>query len=289
VKVLPFTITAPYGQTLKVLDEVQPYFYPHLHRHGEVQITWIKEGEGTLIAGNNIHAFRSGEIYILGANMPHLFKSEPSYFEENSTKQIHATTIFFNTAGNMASLCSLPEMKLINSFLCKVQNGAKIPSKTVEAISNRMNGILHTAGIQQFIELLRLLKEMSSIQNLKPLTVSASPRIINDNESIKVGHIYNYIIQNFNKPLTLDDVAEQAFMCPHAFCRYFKKHSQDTLVGFLNKIRVNEACKMLLNGSFDKVSEIAYSCGFNSITHFNRVFKAVTGLSPLMYIGQYEN
>jgi len=63
MKVLPFTIPVPYDRTIIVQDEILPHFYNHLHRHEEIQLTWIQEGEGTLVAGNTMHMFHSGEIY----------------------------------------------------------------------------------------------------------------------------------------------------------------------------------------------------------------------------------
>lgn len=289
MKVLPFTIPVPFDRTLIIQDEVLPHFYSHLHRHEEVQLTWVQEGEGTLIAGNNMHLFRSGDIYLLGPNMPHLFKNDPSYFESASTKKVHATTVFFNPRGKLASLFDLPELKNINSFLVKFQNGFKVPSQTIPQISKGINKMLKTDGIEQIMEFLQLLKLMSSIQGLEPLAVNVNPRTINDNEGMRIANIYNYLIQNYSKPLTLEDVAQQACMTPHAFCRYFKKHTRHTLVSFLNKVRVNEACKMLIGGSFSGISEVAYSCGFNSITNFNRVFKSITGLCPRSYTEQYVN
>ncbi|WP_207531730.1 AraC family transcriptional regulator [Desertivirga arenae] len=289
MKVLPFTIPVPFDRTVIIQDEKLPYFYSHLHRHEEIQVTWVQEGEGTLIAGNNMHMFNSGEIFLLGANLPHLFKSDPSYFELNSQKNIHATTIFFNPRGKLNSLFDLPEMKNITSFLGKFQNGFKVPAQTVSRVSTSISSMLKTDGIEQFMIFLNLLKEMSGTQDLEPLAVNSYPKSINDSEGMRIANIYNYIMQNYNKPLTLEDVADQAFMTPHAFCRYFKKHTRHTLVTFLNKVRVNEACKMLTSGNFSGISEVAYTCGFNSITNFNRVFKSTTGLSPRSYTDQYVN
>ena len=73
MKVLPFTIPVPHDRTIIVQHEVLPYFYTYLHRHAEIQITWIQKGEGTLLAGNSMHPFKADEIYLLGANLPHLF------------------------------------------------------------------------------------------------------------------------------------------------------------------------------------------------------------------------
>ena len=81
MKVLPFTIPVPHDHTIIVQEEVLPHFYTFLHRHAEAQITCIQKGEGTLLAGNNMHTFRNGEIYLLGPNLPHLFKSDPAYFQ----------------------------------------------------------------------------------------------------------------------------------------------------------------------------------------------------------------
>lgn len=289
MKVLPFTIPVPFDRTVIIQDEVLPYFYSHLHRHAEIQLTWVREGEGTLIAGNNMHLFNSGEIFLLGANLPHLFKSDPSYFENNSKKTIHATTIFFNPCGKLASLFDLPEMKNVTSFLGKLQNGFKVPDHKVSHLSKSINAMLNTDGMEQFMIFLNLLKEMSGTQGFETLSVNSYTKSLNDSEGMRIANIYNYIIQNYNKPLTLEDVAEQAFMTPHAFCRYFKKHTRHTLVTFLNKIRVNEACKMLTSGNFSGISEVAYTCGFNSITNFNRVFKSTTGRSPRSYTEQYVN
>jgi AraC-like DNA-binding protein len=96
-------------------------------------------------------------------------------------------------------------------------------------------------------------------------------------------------MQNYASPLTLEDVAMQAHLTPTAFCRYFKKHTRHTLVNFINKVRINEACKMLVNGEAKSIATIAYSCGFNSITNFNYVFKSITGVSPRDYINGYAN
>jgi AraC-like DNA-binding protein len=94
-------------------------------------------------------------------------------------------------------------------------------------------------------------------------------------------------MQMYDKPITLEDVAKQAHMTPQAFCRYFKKHTLHTFVSFLNEVRINEACKKLTDGNYDSIATVAYNCGFNSITNFNRVFKSVTKKSPSEYVNSY--
>jgi AraC-like DNA-binding protein len=95
-------------------------------------------------------------------------------------------------------------------------------------------------------------------------------------------------MRNYAEAITLDDVAKAAFMTSESFCRYFKKHTGNTFVTFLNEIRINEACKILTANKFENISSAAYKCGFKSITNFNRVFRSVTGSSPREYMESYN-
>ena len=59
-------------------------------------------------------------------------------------------------------------------------------------------------------------------------------------------------------------------------------------MGFLNEIRINEACKKIITGNFDSISAIGYPVGYNNTTTFNRVFKKVTGMATTDYINRYK-
>jgi AraC-like DNA-binding protein len=288
MKVLPFTIPVPHGQTIIVQEEILPHFYPHLHRHAEVQVTWIQEGEGTLLAGNSMHVFTGGEVFVMGANQPHLFKSSPDYFGEDSQKQVRAISIFFNPNAKLAALFSLPEMQAVQSFFAQWQNGFKIPEREAEAFSVSIAKIQHSTGAAQLALLIDLLNAMSTTDSLQPLSSENYTYSMTDPEGARIASVYNYIMHNYSSALTLDEVARLAHLTPNAFCRYFKKHTRTTFIAFVNKVRVNEACKMLVNGSLNNIADVAYSCGFSSITNFNYVFKNIAGKSPRDYINDYS-
>ena len=290
MKVLQFTIPVAHDKSVIVQQDELPHFYPHLHRHKEAQITWVQAGEGTLIAGNNMHTFRSGEIYLLGADQPHLFKSNPEYFYPDNKKLIRALTIFFDPNGSLASLFNLPEMKSLRDFVQQTEQGFRIPVEYVDKISRAMTEIRKSSGSDQLICFLQLLGILQSITPLpEALSPSAISHGITESEGIRISNIYNYILQHYSEAITLDDVAREACMTPQAFCRYFKKHTGHTFVSFLNSMRVNEACKKLMENKHESISVVAYKCGFTSITNFNRVFKSVMGNSPRGYLDSYMN
>lgn len=287
MKVLQFTIPVAHDKTIITQEDLIPHFYPYLHRHEEIQLTWILKGSGTLIADNNMFSFRAGDIICLGGNQPHVFKSDSAYFEASPTLQVHARTIFFHPEGNLSGLFELPEFKKIKAFWQQFRNGFRVPEASQELISTRIQRVHDTGGIPQFLAFIDLLHSLLSLEPLQPLTSGARLSRVNEQEGIRIGYIYDYIMKHYDHDIRLEDIAREAHMTPQAFCRYFKKHTRLTFISFLNEVRINEACKQLADGSFDSISTIAYNCGFNSIANFNRVFRSVTGKSPRAYLRAY--
>jgi AraC-like DNA-binding protein len=287
MKVLPFTIPVPEGQTIIVQEEIENHFYPHLHRHAEIQITWIKRGEGTLLAGNSMHPFKQGEIYVLGANLPHLFRSSPEYFDERSRMTVQELTIFFDPAGKLSALFDLAEMQAVKAFFEKWQVGFKIPVEVMGAFREQIDMVQHTGGVYRMSVFLRMLNLMMGIENLQPLSAASRTQPLTDPEGMRIASVLNYIMHNYSSALTLEDVALQAHLTPNAFCRYFKKHTRLTFVAFVNKVRVNQACKLLINGELNNIADVAYSCGFSSVNNFNLTFKKIMGKTPRDYVNDY--
>ncbi|MCD0489533.1 AraC family transcriptional regulator [Pedobacter sp. MC2016-14] len=289
MKVLPFTLLVPDDKSV-ISEQVElPHFYPYLHRHDEFQITWIQKGEGTLVAGNNMHSFQSGDIFMIGANLPHLFKSNPEYFEVDSGKQISACSLYFNPLGKMESLFNLPETRNYKTFLQNNKHGFKIPAAHTAQIAAKLQMVHQSSGAGLLFNFLDLFDNFIAIGDAEPLCPAVYSSDISENEGIRLSNILNYIMQNYHTPITLEHVSDVAYMTPPAFCRYFKKHTGRKFISFLNEVRINEACKNLISGrKADCISGVAYNAGFNSITNFNRVFKSVTGISPKDYIFNYK-
>jgi AraC-like DNA-binding protein len=289
MKVLQFTIPVPSDRNIIIRREILPHFYHHLHRHDEIQLTWIQKGEGTLVVDNHMHPFGPNQVYYIGANQPHVFKSDPVYFAAKSVRTVQALTIHFNPNGKLNSLFGLEEMNAANVFFKKHGNGFVVPDSHVADVSHKMQMVSKCKGMEQIIAFIDLLKKFSTITKLKELSNTTSLNTVSEHDGIRLSNIYHFIMANHAKQITLEDVAKQAHMTPQAFCRYFKKRTLHTFVSFLNEVRINEACKKLTTGDTDSVSisNIAYNCGFNTITNFNRVFKSVVGKSPSEYLESY--
>jgi AraC-like DNA-binding protein len=288
MKIVSFTIPVAKENTVIVQEDIMPHFYHHLHRHNETQITWIIAGEGTLIAGNYMQPFKAGNIYIIGANQQHIFKSDSAYFSKRSKKQVHALSIFFNPDGFFLLILNLPETKTIKKFVESTIYGLQCPATSLKTIAAEMSTIKSLKSGFRLATFIQLLQILAGIKNWKVLASISPEYAFSDDEGLRMNNIYQFTMSNYTENIKLKQVADIAFLTPQAFCRYFKKHTSKTYIDFLNETRINEACKKILAGDFESISSVAYDTGFKSPVSFNRVFKKITGKSPLQYRKDYK-
>ncbi len=94
-----------------------------------------------------------------------------------------------------------------------------------------------------------------------------------------------FIQENQAEDLSLGMVAKAVNMSTFYFCKMFKRATGLNFTDYVSRVRVEKARNLLLNRNL-RISEIAYEIGFQSLTHFNRVFKKITGQSPTEYRGK---
>jgi AraC-like DNA-binding protein len=288
MKVVQFTMPVNNGNSIHLQEDRLPYFYPHLHRHKEIQITWVINGEGTLIVGNTMHNFQSGNLFVIGANQPHLFKNEPSYFNPKNRKKIHSLNIFFNPSGFISSLLAFPEMLSIKKFVGSSNIGMQASGKNAVKMSEHFLKISNASSGFRLAYFIELLQVMANYKHWQYLSAQSFATTITDTEGLRMNEIYRYTMDHFTENISLEQIASIACLTPQSFCRYFKKHTNKTFVHFLNEVRINEACKKFMENNFDSIGNIAYRCGFNSVVSFNRVFKNITKKTPKDFIRTYN-
>ena len=288
MKVVQFTIPVNIDNSIHFQEDRIPYFYPHLHRHKEIQITWVLSGDGMLLLDNTIRNFQSGDVFVIGANQPHLFESEPCYLDPENRKEVHSLNIFFNPDGFISHLLNFPEMlgikKFMGSTIFDLQASGKNAAKLGELFLKIGNA---DAGFRlaYFIELLQV---MTDFKHWQYLSAHSFARNITDSEGLRMNQIFRYTMDHFDGDITLEQIASIACLTPQSFCRYFKKHTGKAFIHFLNEVRINEACKKFVENNFVSIGNVARKCGFNSAISFNRVFKTIMKKTPKDFIKTYH-
>jgi AraC-like DNA-binding protein len=287
MKVVQFTIPVSQEHSIMVQEDTLPHFYNHLHRHNETQITWIIQGEGTLIAGTCMQRFQSGDIYIFGANQPHILKSDPAYFEKNSKREVHGLTLFVDLRGPFGRILELPEMQNVKKFMEATRMGLQVPATQHKTIIEKMLMVKEARNGVRLACFIQLLQALSYIKKFKTLSNTHTEFAISESEGLRMNDIYQYTMSHFTENITLKQIADVAHLTPQAFCRYFKKHTLKTYITFLNEVRINEACKKIVSENFDSLASVAYQTGFSNAVTFNRVFKKITGQPPKKFLTEY--
>ena len=156
MKVLQFTPPVPKEDAVVVEEDILPHFYNFLHRHKELQISLIIKGEGTLIAGNYSQAFKSGDVYVIGANQPHIFKSDPAYFNSPEKDNAHAIHIFFDLERIPDAFFHLPELSAIRKFIDSCTTGLQLPQEHGVYVADAIRKVTSKANLERLLGLLEI-------------------------------------------------------------------------------------------------------------------------------------
>jgi len=264
------------------------------HYHQELEVILIEEGEGTRFIGDRIDPIVPGELFLIGANLPHMFRySEHLYESEQLYQNLHwkdgfipkkkqMLTLHFDTEIFGERFLHLPENQSIVKLFMGALHGMQFHGKTKDHLSNLMNNLLIAPHDERMLILLQLLTTMAKADDRSEINSTNITHIYNNHDETHLTKIYLYTLNNFSKIIKLKNAAEIVYMDPNSFCRYFKSRTNKSYFTFLLEVRVNHACKMLAKNDFN-MGIISFESGFRNISNFNRHFKQITGKTPLEY------
>ena len=124
MKVLPFKIPKPENEALVYQEERLKVLYDQLHQHGEIQISYIEKGSGTLLVGDTINDYKPNDILVLGSYVPHVFRSDTNAYQ---TSVVY--TLFFDRNSFGKAFFDLPDLKNTDRFFKHAEYGMKILSR----------------------------------------------------------------------------------------------------------------------------------------------------------------
>ena len=268
-------------ETVRVESWDLPYFYEPIHFHSECQLTYIYDSEGILLIGDKLDRFKKGDLYLIGPNVPHVFRNDISYFNDGSKGRARAISVFFLKDSLQGMFNNIPEARQIEKLFQNADYGLRLSRENSAKFLPNMKKLLQLTGIQRVFELLTTCSQISLNKNVEILSTKA-PMILDLEDSARLNKVFNYIISHHQKNISLDEVAALICMTPTSFCRYFKRLTQKTFSQYLIEVRINTACKYLVDKGYN-VSEACYSSGYNNISNFHRHFISITGMTPNIY------
>jgi AraC-like DNA-binding protein len=262
--------------------DVYAHYPTPWHHHPEYELVLVLKSSGDKIIGDHMSSFTDGDLAFLGPNLPHVYRNNKSYYEENPDLTAEAIVIHFNLDFLGIGFFAIPEMKTIAKFLEESLKGFSIHGNTRQLVAQKMNNMLMMSGPARIIELLSILNLLADTNEKELLASSGFIQNFKTSGSEQITEVCDFIMKNFASDISLKQIAEIAHMSPNVFCNFFKQRTRKTFVTFLNEVRIGYACK-LLSGEQHNISEICYLSGFHNLSNFNRQFIRIVHKTPLQY------
>lgn len=273
--------------SFNIRHDQKPYFDTTWHYHPELELVYTIKGEGVRLIGDNIGNFAPGEIILVGANLPHVWRCNEDYFQHNPELQAEAIVLQFMPECLGRYLLNLPEAYLIPRLFEKAKSGLLIGREATSRLQPLLQAAVCATDLDRVILLLSILKIISEDTQAQPIA-SEHHAFMQSSESAvqRVNKVYNYTMSNYKNDITLEEVASLSNLSVTSFCRYFKLITKKTYYDFLIEIRVSQACRLLIENKL-LTEVICFECGFNNVSNFYRHFKKLTKLTPLEYKRKY--
>jgi len=265
-----------------------PYINNRWHYHNEVELIHFKRGNGTQFIGDSIKRFRSGDVILIGSNLPHYWRFDDIYFDEELNTTADVRVIHFNETFWGETFLNLPENKLIKTTLEKARRGIQIGGHTRHEIGDILELLLKAEGSKKITLLMEALTSIGNSSQVKLLSSMGFKHNFEETENDRIHAIYEFSLANFKRKILTEEVAEIAHVSINYFCRYFKSRTRKTYSQFINEIRIGYACKLLIENKIN-VKQICYESGFYNFASFHKYFKSITGKSPLSYQKEFHH
>jgi len=256
------------GDCFTIFSRVKSKFDFPLHYHDEYELNLILNAKGAKrVVGGSIEVIDELELVLIGPNLYHAW-----FTHQTNSEAITEVTIQFHKDLFDEKFLKRNQMSFVKSMLDRAQRGITFSPETISEIKERVQNLDKKKGFASVLELLSILHDLSTSRNMKTLSDASFTSEQFNYNSRRIEKVFEHMNANYNRQVTLAEVAALANMPEASFSRFIKKRTGKTFIDSLNEIRLGHASRMLIE-STNTVAEIAYKCGFNNISNFNRIFK----------------
>ncbi len=268
------------GESFAWREFIEPRFSSPWHFHPEFELTLIRRGSGQLFVGDQIVRFNAGDLFLLGGGLPHVFYSNAPPKKPGRRSQSHAVVIQLLPEIFGAKFWEIPEHRDLRGLLELSRRGIAFAGDTRPGMASLLEQIGLRQGVTRTLGLLDLLNRCAGALQHSSLLCSEgyvfSPDMYAER---RINAVCRYVFEHYQGHITLAEAARRAAMNPSAFSRYFSKVTGKRFMTFVNEVRIGQVCRALIE-TRGGIAEIAFACGFESLSNFNRWFEAVHGMSP---------
>jgi AraC-like DNA-binding protein len=268
------------NQSFKLFKpSLKHYFF--WHYHPEYELVYVEAINGIRHVGQHISGFMESDLVLIGPNVPHL------NFDYGIETAYHQIVVQLKENFLGVAFKETPEFLAIHQLFQKAYLGLSFNGDTKKRVAEKLKCIEDLPHFEQLIKLLEVFQELAISNEVTELNDQDTSIKLFFDDKIRMGAVYKYIHANYDNKPDVNVVASSVHLSTSAFCRYFKRQTKMTFTDFVNQYRITQAKTLLLKDI--SVSEACYEVGFESLSHFNKLFKKLTGLNPSVFKKQRLN
>ena len=258
-------------------DRHKTYFEYPAHCHEVYELNFVENAAGVerTIGDSRETIGNLDLVLITGSKLVHVWDQGTC-----PEQDIHEITIHIDPDTFHGTLMDKRAFASIRRMLERAQRGLAFPEPAIQILREDIVNLAQSNdSFASVIRLFNLLYRLSLVENARELSSSSFVNAREENEDERVRQVKEYIAQNYTRDIALQELADIACMAPESFSRFFRNKTGRTPNRYIIDYRLGIAARMLLTTQL-AVSEIGFSCGFNTLSHFNRLFRESKGCTP---------
>ncbi len=256
-------------------SRVKKEFNFPLHTHEEFELNFIVNAKNAKrMIGDHTDVIDELELVLVGSNLPHAW-----FTHQCESEEIYEVTIQFHRDLFDEKLLRRNQLSFIRTLLERSAKGILFSQETAQALKPRFMNLHHKSGFDSVLELMSILHDLSISRNMRTLSLTSFSNESLSYNSRRIEKAFEYMQNNYDKNITLEEMAKLVGMTEVSFSRFIKKRTGKTFIDSLNEIRIGHACRLLIDTTHT-IAEISYQTGFNNLSYFNRIFKNRNHCTP---------
>jgi AraC-like DNA-binding protein len=265
------------NESLRFLRFETVAFNRTLHRHRQLELTWIERGAGLRFLGDSVAPFEAQDLVLVGVDVPHSWISS----RRSQTTLSAATVVQFPQ--ELLEQLALPELRRARPIAAQAQRGLLISGAcrtAVIRVLELMRDVDAFARLAGLVEILGLLCVHTN--DLRPIATNPLRAERRPQSQNRADRVIAWMYKQMAASVRVADAARIAQVTPDSFSRFFRREVGRPFSLYINDIRCGEAC-LRLRQSTKPIGLVAQECGFTNISHFNRQFRRRFGIAPRAY------
>lgn len=251
----------------------QPY-----HFHEELELLCVVKGQASLFAGNYAETCSEGDVFLIGKNLAHAIHRNDDQPEEAS----EIITLHFKEDFLGDRFFLIREFLPVEDLFKRSIRGIKWKGAAGRILPLLLH-LRESAGVSSITTILSLFTALAKETQHEILNQVYFSHEHTGQEAEKITKVFAYTEEHYKEAISLAQISSVINFTETSFCRYFKMQTGKSYFHYLNEVRIDNACRILLENETKDIEEVCFTCGFSSPSTFYKQFKKIVKLTPKEY------